>query len=127
MFLLCNGLVAFIATTSGLIGSFPTQSQTDIIPKPEKSTTKKSQNQRQLQLIESIPIPEQQKGCIAMAKVIPSEVDSLALVRNECEEEQRNQVDQDEGLIELNKKCEEFIRRMKKGIELEAQQLILVQ
>ncbi|XWS75886.1 hypothetical protein CRYUN_Cryun01aG0130000 [Craigia yunnanensis] len=126
MFLLCNGLLVFIATSSGLIGSFPVE--TDF--KVEKTLKSKGGSQRELQVGSS-----EQKGSIATAKVIPevdqeaqgSKMDSLALlvqgredvpliVQDEGEEQRHELVsveqDEDEGLglmsnEELNKKCED--------------------
>ncbi|XWS47311.1 hypothetical protein CRYUN_Cryun14cG0141600 [Craigia yunnanensis] len=138
MFLLCNGLLVFIATSSGLIGRFSVENDF----KAEKTMKSKGGSQGEIQLESS-----EQKGSIAKAKVIP-EMDSLALVQGREDVplvvqdeggEQRHELvsveedeDEDEGLglmskEELNKKCEDFIRKMKKGIKFEAQQLIMVQ
>ncbi|XVF81435.1 hypothetical protein PTKIN_Ptkin15bG0154700 [Pterospermum kingtungense] len=130
MFLLCNGLVVFIATSSGLIGGLSVE--TDF--KAEKTMKTKGGSQRELQVESS-----EHKGSI-IAKVDEesgeSKMDSLALVHVEGEE-QRNELvsleeDEDEGFgsmskEELKKKCDDFIRKMKTGIKFEAQQLITVQ
>ncbi|XVF21150.1 hypothetical protein REPUB_Repub12eG0065800 [Reevesia pubescens] len=141
MFLLCNGLLVFIATSSGLIGSFSVESDNNF--KAENTGKRKGSSQIELQVESS----NKQKGSIEKAKVIPevdqelaqeSKLESLALVQGrdvplvvkDEDEEQRNDVlsleeDEDEGLglmsnEELNKKCEEFIRKMKEGIQFEA-------
>ena len=122
MFLLFNGLLVFIATTSGLIGRFSVE--TDF--KAEKTMKSKGGSPRELQVGSS-----EQKGSIAKAKVIP-EMDSLALVQGREDVplvvqdeggEQRHElvsVEEDEDEEEFNKKCEDFIRKMKKGIKFEA-------
>ncbi|XP_039015909.1 uncharacterized protein LOC120146410 [Hibiscus syriacus] len=96
MFVLCNGLIFFIATGSGLIGSFGVESDVDKVARIEV-------DQR-----EELPL----------------------VVEDEGEEERWNEIvsleeDEDETLgflsnEELNKKCEDFIRRMKQGIQFEA-------
>lgn len=120
MFLLCNGILVFIATSSGLIGSFPV----------ETSTVKKK--------VESLSF-EKKGAPIVKAKVIIPEADEPATVQEsknvslaivEDEEEQRHELvsveeHEDEGLRlmsdeELNKKCDEFIRKIKEGIRFEA-------
>ena len=123
MFLLFNGLLVFIATSSGLIGSFSVK--TDF--KPEKTLKSKGCSQRELQVKSS-----ELKGSIAKAKVIP-EVDQEAQGREDVPlivqdegEEQRHE-DEDFGLMsdeELKKKCEDFIRKMKEGIKFEAQEQV---
>ncbi|XP_022758921.1 uncharacterized protein LOC111305545 [Durio zibethinus] len=136
MFLLCNGLLVFIVTSSGLIGS--SSMETDF--KAEKTLKSKEGSERELHA--KSPEPK----AIVNAKVIP-EVDQdltllqgrehVPLVVKDAGEEDRNELvsveeDEDEelGLMsneELNKKCEDFIRKIKEGIQLEAQQLIMVQ
>ncbi|XP_022771665.1 uncharacterized protein LOC111314507 [Durio zibethinus] len=140
MFLLCNGLLVFIATSSGLIGSFSVE--TDF--KAEKTLKSKGSNQTELQVESS-----EQKASIGNAKVMlevddqeaqESKMDSVAplvqgredvpLVVQDEEEEQRHELvsvekDEDEelGLMsneELNKKFEQFIRKMKEGIKFES-------
>ncbi|XVF71737.1 hypothetical protein PTKIN_Ptkin12aG0063600 [Pterospermum kingtungense] len=149
MFLLCNGLLVFIATSSGLIGSFPVD-----------TTVKKNKggNRRELQVESS-----EQKGSIAKANVIaeadrqqvqeskiislapqpavPEREDTPFVVQDEGEEhrddqlvsvEEEEEEDEDEGLNlmsneELNKKFDDFIRKMKEEIKFEARQQILVQ
>ncbi|XP_007049351.2 PREDICTED: uncharacterized protein LOC18612477 [Theobroma cacao] len=144
MFLLCNGLLVFIATSSGLIRSSSVKTDS----KAEKTIKRKGCSQRE-QLESS-----EKKGSIEKAKVTievdlearESQMDSLALVQgtedvpvvvqDEGEEQSSELIvveeDEDEGLglmskEELNKKCEEFIRKMKEGIQFEARQLIMVQ
>ncbi|XVF31905.1 hypothetical protein REPUB_Repub17cG0034900 [Reevesia pubescens] len=147
MFLLCNGLLVFIATSSGLIGSFSVV--TDDC-KAGKTLKSKGGSQRELEVESS----DKKKGSIVKAKLIPEvdheeqelQMDSSALVRGREDvplavqdegEEQRHELvsveeDEDEGLglmsnEELNKKCEDFIRKMKEGIQFEARQMIMVQ
>ncbi|XVE72552.1 hypothetical protein DITRI_Ditri11bG0047700 [Diplodiscus trichospermus] len=134
MFLLCNGLLVFIATSSGLMGSFETDSK-------DQKALHEGGSQRDSKVESS-----EQKGSIAKAEVEQkpqaSKMDSLTLLVQEKEDvplvvqdggdEQRQELvsveeDEDEGLEDLNKKCEEFIREMKEKIKIEAQQLIMVQ
>ncbi|OMO61806.1 hypothetical protein COLO4_33339 [Corchorus olitorius] len=141
MFLLCNGLLVFIATSSGLITTYSVEKSES---KAEKSIKSKESSEK--------------KGFIAKVKQVAAEVDqetqdskmesnlalsqeteAIALVaEEEKEEEQRNEAvvvveeDEDGGFgsmsdEELNRKCEDFIRKMKEGIKFEARQLIMVQ
>ncbi|GMI69150.1 hypothetical protein like AT3G13130 [Hibiscus trionum] len=121
MFLLCNGLLVFIATSSGLIGGYGVESdiKEDKIPRISKGV-----GPTELVVESSEP-----KGSILKAEVDQRE--DLHLVVQD-EEERWNElvpVEEDEaedeelGLLskeELNKKCEDFIRRMKEGIQFEA-------
>ncbi|KAE8701358.1 Tetratricopeptide repeat-like superfamily protein [Hibiscus syriacus] len=117
MFVLCNGLIFFIATGSGLIGSFGVESDV----KADRTARIK------LEVESSEP-----KGSILKSEVDHREELPPSVVEDEGEEERWNElvsVDEDEdedealGLMsneELNKKCEDFIRRMKEGIQFEA-------
>ncbi|XWS31080.1 hypothetical protein CRYUN_Cryun23aG0046600 [Craigia yunnanensis] len=126
MFLLCNGLLVFIATSSGLIGSFSVETNF----KSEETLKNKGGSQRELQ-VKSLEL----KGSISKTKVIPK-VDQEAQGRENVpsivqdEDEEQRHEDEDFGLMsneELNKKCEDFIRRMKEGIKFEVRELVKVQ
>ncbi|KAK8717804.1 hypothetical protein V6N13_045058 [Hibiscus sabdariffa] len=120
MFLLCNGLLVFIATTSGLISWFGVESgiEPDKTPRFCKGG---GPTETEVETESSEP-----KGSILKAKVT-AEVDQredlpLAVQYEEEEEEEDEElvpVEEDED-EELNKKCEDFIRRMKQGIQFEA-------
>ncbi|KAK8674300.1 hypothetical protein V6N13_112594 [Hibiscus sabdariffa] len=121
MFLLCNGLLVFIATSSGLISLFGVESGIE---------ADKGGGPRQMEVESSEP-----KGSILKAKVtaqVDQSEDLPLAVRYEEEEEEEEEersveededeersVEEDED-EELNKKCEDFIRRMKEGIQFEA-------
>ncbi|KAK5820011.1 uncharacterized protein LOC108483112 [Gossypium arboreum] len=122
MFLLCNGLLVFIATSSGLIGSSCVE--TDV--KAEKAVK-----------ISKLEVePSEPKGSNLNPNVVAEfgqrEEDVPLVVENEGEEDRSMEEDEDEELgwmsnEELNKKCEDFIRKMKEGIQFEARQVIMAQ
>ncbi|KAK8505965.1 hypothetical protein V6N13_002622 [Hibiscus sabdariffa] len=122
MFLLCNGLLVFIATSSGLIGGCGVESGTKADKAPRN---RKGGGQKELEVESSEP-----KVSILKAEVDQREEDLPLVAEDEGEEERSNElvpVEEDEdgelGLMsheELNQKCEDFIRRMRQGIQFEA-------
>ncbi|GMI98574.1 hypothetical protein like AT3G13130 [Hibiscus trionum] len=114
MFLLCNGLLVFIATSSGLIGCFAVE--TDVKPDNKAPRNNKGGGERELEVVLKAEVDHRE--------------DLPLVVEHEGEEERSNElvsIEEDEdgelGLMsneELNKKCEDFIRRMKEGIQFEA-------
>ncbi|MBA0758321.1 hypothetical protein Gotri_021329, partial [Gossypium trilobum] len=120
MFLLCNGLLVFIATSSGLIGSSCVE--TDV--KAEKAV-----KISKLEVEASEPKGSNLKPNVVAEFDQREEADVPLVVENEGEEDRSMEEDEDEELggmsdEELNKKCEDFIRKMKEGIKFEARQLI---
>ncbi|KAJ9176777.1 hypothetical protein P3X46_012056 [Hevea brasiliensis] len=121
MFLLCNGILVFIVKNSGLMCS--SHHEINLIKNGESP---------QIQL-ETVPAEKQVheiadkslvmvEGALVTQDVASEELNEIAIVDEEDEEEiEMLNVDQ------LNKKCDDFIRRMKEEIKFEAQQLILIQ
>lgn len=136
MFLLCNGLLVFIVKNSGLIGTSP--------PGSNLNDEKINGETRQVGAVE-----------LTETKAPKAKEDQLINVEieQEHEEEKRELITEDEecrnGLVivedhgefegnegeegigflsreELNKKCDEFIRRMKEVIKLEVQQSMIM-
>ncbi|KAI4314041.1 hypothetical protein L6164_026984 [Bauhinia variegata] len=111
MFLLCNGLVGFIVKSSGLIDGFsPThnQSKEPAVDNPESGRSELKVSDKNGVKTE---YPEEEK-----------EGKKLVTEGEEEEEEERNgflisgEGDHDEEMTEeLNKKCEDFIRKMKEA------------
>ncbi|MBA0733001.1 hypothetical protein Gogos_017056, partial [Gossypium gossypioides] len=112
MFLLCNGLLVFIATSSGLIGS----SCVETGVKAEKAVKiSEGGSQTELEVESSEPKEkvvteyDQKEEEVALVVELEDEGD-------EGEEGRSDEEDEDElGWMsneELNKKCEDFIRKM---------------
>ena len=128
LFLLCNGLLVFIAKNSGLIhGSpSPTTHQTEEIVKNNVGASRKSES-REVKITEpstgengketEFPV-EEEKSLVTVEQkeeIINSEEKSEEV---EGEGKQIMIIDEDqhaaeEETEELNKKCEDFIRKMK--------------
>ncbi|KAG8642194.1 uncharacterized protein LOC110628617 [Manihot esculenta] len=120
MFLLCNGILVLIVKNSGLINKSQPQETNQI--------------NGETSIKRSIELPEL-KTEVAEGKTVAMEQNSEENVLLITEDVADDQIEEDEqgeeevGLLsaeELNKKCEDFIRKMKAGIKFEAQQQILV-
>lgn len=140
MFLLCNGILVFIVKNSGVINKPPEEKETDLVN--AKNAIKEKESEQQVVKLSGEKVNKQaeeaqeaeQWSCVVVAEenVMPAAQDD----GDEEAQEQEYEVlitDEDEeggiGLLstdELNKKCDEFIRKMKEGIKFEAQQLIMV-
>lgn len=140
MFLLCNGILVFIVKNSGVINKSPEEKEADLVnaknaikeKQSEQQVVKLSEEKVDMEVAEAQP---EKRSCVVVAdeNVVP-----VAQVDGDEEEAQEQEceiliTDEDReggiGLLtteELNKKCDEFIRKMKEGIKLEAQQLIMV-
>lgn len=140
MFLLCNGILVFIVKNSGVINKSPEEKETDLVnaknaikeKQSEQQVVKLSEEKVDMEVAEAQP---EKRSCVVVAdeNVVP-----VAQVDGDEEEAQEQEceiliTDEDQeggiGLLttdELNKKCDEFIRKMKEGIKFEAQQLIMV-
>lgn len=140
MFLLCNGILVFIVKNSGVINKSPEEKEADLVnaknaikeKQSEQQVVKLSEEKVDMEVEEAQP---EKRSCVVVAdeNVVP-----VAQVDGDEEEAQEQEceiliTDEDReggiGLLtteELNKKCDEFIRKMKEGIKLEAQQLIMV-
>ncbi|CAN0927201.1 hypothetical protein LINGRAHAP2_LOCUS35750 [Linum grandiflorum] len=145
MFILCNGILVLIAKTSGLIGNWENVPEKAAESRPEMEDKETAEAKKDVVLITE-----------ELSKEIAKEEEGEAIAEGEKEEEVKKDVvlvteeelkvvavkQQDEeveeegnGLLsaeELQRKCEEFIRKMKAGIKSEAQQqqqqqLIMVQ
>ncbi|XP_010253017.1 PREDICTED: uncharacterized protein LOC104594431 [Nelumbo nucifera] len=130
MFLLCNGILVFLATNSGLIGSSPLK--TDIHDDFFKSEGDGDG-------LRSVPqVSEMEASVVDMevgvenigfseniaVVVVEKEVIGNGFLNTEGVEEER---EEENGLLsteELNKKFDDFIKRMKEGLRNEAQQLM---
>lgn len=140
MFLLCNGILVFIVKNSGVIHKSPEEKEADLVnaknaikeKQSEQQVVKLSEEKVDMEVAEAQP---EKRSCVVVAdeNVVP-----VAQVDGDEEEAQEQEceiliTDEDReggiGLLtteELNKKCDEFIRKMKEGIKFEAQQLIMV-
>ncbi|KAK7258317.1 hypothetical protein RIF29_23890 [Crotalaria pallida] len=140
MFLLCNGLLVFIAMNSGLINT--PSSSTSITTKEEKEVAFVYNINRSSSQLEELnapeiatplahetvvmeiesPTPQDEEKSLEIA-----EQESLAVLGTELEDGDEDEanalmiIDEDvhhstEDIEELNKKCEDFIRKMKAAI-----------
>ncbi|XP_047313271.1 glutamic acid-rich protein-like isoform X2 [Impatiens glandulifera] len=151
MFLFCNGILAFVIKDSILSANthMGISSNHPIITSHEEITKKKNEVFEEYQKPESVhgeeeevevenefliaeereeeyPIEENddeeyQKPESVHGEEEEEEVENEFMIAEEREEEYPVEEDEDEE-DELNKKCEEFIRRMKQGIKIEADQ-----
>lgn len=152
MFLLCNGLLVFIVKNSGLIGTSPPGS-TDL--NNDEHAPKNSENRKRVVELAETTAPKAKEEVVnvEVEQEQEREDDEIFItVEEEAEEEDKRvlitQDEEEEGcrnsLImvedhdayeeegieslsreELNKKCDDFIRRMKEGIKLEVQQAVM--
>ncbi|BFG25919.1 hypothetical protein CerSpe_121930 [Prunus speciosa] len=152
MFLLCNGLLVFIVKNSGLIGTSPPGS-TNL--NNDEHAPKNSENQQRVVELEETKAPKAKEEVVNVEveqeQVREDDEIFITVEEEEEEEDKRVLITQDEeeegcrnSLImvedhdayeeegiellsreELNKKCDDFIRRMKEGIKLEVQQAIV--
>ncbi|KAK4577039.1 hypothetical protein RGQ29_027519 [Quercus rubra] len=139
MFLLCNGLLGFIVKNSGLVGNSHSQSGDNLYLNEEhgiknghrqQSVPELSEN-KALDLDESkivvMEVEEEQviaNGSLSLTTVVGGENELLTMQEEEEEEEEDGF-----GLLsteELNKRCDDFIRKMKEEIKFGAKQLIIV-
>ncbi|KAL7218396.1 hypothetical protein ACSBR2_011627 [Camellia fascicularis] len=105
IFLFCNGILVFLIKNSGMTDTC--SSSTD----PNYEHAKQDKNE-----------DERGRECENLVTDGDGESEILTTQQDGIEEEEN-------GLLsaeELNKKCEDFIRKVKKGIKMEAQQLIVV-
>lgn len=118
MFLLCNGILVLIVKNSGLINKSQPQETNQI--------------NGETSIKRSIELPEL-KTEVAEGKTVAMEQNSEENVLLITEDVADDQIEEDEqgeeevGLLsaeELNKKCDDFIRKMKEGIKYEAQQVL---
>uniref|UniRef100_A0A0A0K349 DUF4408 domain-containing protein n=1 Tax=Cucumis sativus TaxID=3659 RepID=A0A0A0K349_CUCSA len=120
MFLLCNGLLVFIVRNSGLIGN--TSDERSSGNEALGAATMADGNRK----IESKVEIEEERG---NGLVVNEDKIENLITDNEVEEERfmsYEEEEEEEIDEELNKKCEEFIRKMKAGIKFESQQLFIL-
>ncbi|XP_050247806.1 uncharacterized protein LOC126695186 [Quercus robur] len=139
VFLLCNGLLVFIVKNSGLVGNSHSQSGDNLYLNEEhgikngywqQSVPEQSEN-KALDLDESkivvMEVEEEQviaNGSLSLTTVGGGGENELLTMQDEEEEEEDGF-----GLLsteELNKRCDDFIRKMKEEIKFGAKQLIIV-
>ncbi|KAL6144035.1 hypothetical protein ACLB2K_054730 [Fragaria x ananassa] len=137
MFLLCNGLLVWIVKNSGLIGTSPQGSN---LNNDEDHVKINGETQE----VEVVELTETNAQMAKEDQVINVETEQVQVQEDENEEEDDcinglvNVEDHDEfegegeeeaGFLsteELNKKCDEFIRRVREGIKLEVQQSMIM-
>ncbi|KAB2610712.1 hypothetical protein D8674_018744 [Pyrus ussuriensis x Pyrus communis] len=145
VFLLCNGLLVFIVKNSGLAGTSPRESSNlnnnDHVPKSIESGRKAAELEETKvteapQAKEEVSNVEMEQTKVREDEILVSEEEEKRVLITVEEEDEccRNNfalddhdMYEEEGIEvlsaeELNKKCDDFIRRMKEGIKLEAQQ-----
>lgn len=141
MFLLCNGILVFIVKNSGVINKSPEEKEADLVN--AKNTIKEKQSEQQVVKLSEEKVDmeveeaqeTEQRSCVVVAEENAVPVAQVDGNEEEAQEQECEILITDEdqeggiGLLttdELNKKCDEFIRKMKEGIKFEAQQLIMV-
>ncbi|KAH0983948.1 hypothetical protein GBA52_011125 [Prunus armeniaca] len=151
MFLLCNGLLVFIVKNSGLIGTSPPGSTN--LNNDEHAPKNSENRQRVVELAETkAPKAKEEVVNVEVEEEQEREDDEIFITVEEEEEEDKrvlitqaeeeescrnssimvedHDAYEEEGIEslsreELNKKCDDFIRRMKEGIKLEVQQPVM--
>lgn len=149
MFLLCNGILVLIAKSSGFIGS--AYQEDNLYGEP--TIRNGGRPQKVLELSDKkVTVVAGEKVDMKVKEVQETEAKSLVmvgegenvpLITQDQEGEQGDEIgiideyveEEEEGeeatglpsAEELNKKCDDFIRRMKEGIKIEAQQQKMVQ
>ncbi|GMP53177.1 hypothetical protein CsSME_00018724 [Camellia sinensis var. sinensis] len=139
IFLFCNGILVFLIKNSGMTDTC--SSSTD--PNYEHAKQDKNEDERGREcenLVtdgdgESEILTTQQDGIEEEEEEGETEILTTQQEGIEEEEEEEDEFvvvyheEEENGLLsaeELNKKCEDFIRKVKEGIKIEAQQLIIV-
>ncbi|KAK9992562.1 hypothetical protein SO802_027547 [Lithocarpus litseifolius] len=138
MFLLCNGLLVFIVKNSGLVGNSHSQSGDNLYLNEEhgiknghrqQSVPELSEN-KALDLDESkivvMEVEEEQviaNGSLSLITIVGGGENELLTTQDEQEEEDGFGPLSTE---ELNKRCDDFIRKMKEEIKFGAKQLTIV-
>ncbi|KAL5794316.1 hypothetical protein ACOSP7_002910 [Xanthoceras sorbifolium] len=135
MFLLCNGILVFIVKNSArLIDESPRQESYD--DPLEKKSMKKRHNQLEV-VVKKLPEEISTRPSLIVSKEVDQETqeeeeNEVLIISSSAAEKEGDDDDEQEdgtGLLsveELNKKCEDFIRKMKKEIKFGSQQLIMV-
>ncbi|KAK3184536.1 hypothetical protein Dsin_031822 [Dipteronia sinensis] len=136
MFLLCNGILVFIVKNSArLVEESQQESDNSSHLSNEKKPTKERHNYQP----EVVKLSSEENQSIIITKEVPVKEEAQ---ETEDKEEQENHgalitaaeeynYDQEDvtrllSTEELNKKCDEFIRKMKEEIKFGSQQLIMV-
>lgn len=136
MFLLCNGLLVFIVKNSGLVGNSHSQSGDNLYLNEEHGIKNGHRQQSVPELSENKALDLDESKIVVMEveeeQVIANGSLSLTTVVGGGENELLTMQDEEEdefGLLsteELNKRCDDFIRKMKEEIKFGAKQLITV-
>lgn len=139
IFLLCNGILAFLIKNSGLIQNSPPGSDVkgDNTKKNSKSYPSVSEISETKPVVTEVLMeiekaPRRENDILLKQDERGDNVNSST--QDEGEEDQFLNIEEEEeegiGLLsteQLNKKCDDFIKKMREGIKTEAQQLIMVQ
>ncbi|TXG55529.1 hypothetical protein EZV62_020785 [Acer yangbiense] len=138
MFLLCNGILVFLVKNSARLveeSQLESDNSSDLIN--EKKTAKERHNYQP----EVVKLSSEENQSIIITKEVTVKEEA-----QEIEDKEEQEQENDEALIiaaeeyncdqedvtrllsveELNKKCDEFIRKMKEEIKFGSQQLIMV-
>lgn len=140
MFLLCNGLLVFIVKNSGLIGTSPPDSNLNDDEHDEKINGETRQvGAAELTETKAPKAKEDQLINVEIGQEHEEKKRDLITADEECRNglvivEDHGEFEGNEGeegfgslsAEELNKKCDEFIRRMKEVIKLEVQQSMIM-
>ncbi|XP_024185214.1 uncharacterized protein LOC112190031 [Rosa chinensis] len=124
MFLLCNGLLVFIVKNSGLIGTSPSGSNL-INDEDDVKINGETREVGVVKLTETNAQKAEEDQVINVETEQVQEEEKKLLITEEEEEEE----EEDVGFLsteELNKKCDEFIRKVREGIKLEVQQSMIM-
>lgn len=151
MFLVCNGLLVFIVKRSGPIGNSSSPGSTvdnvghpikiDDTQKTELALTQGTKASHSVeQVVVGVDDDDEQGRETGQLVTVKNDEKELSVARDhEGDEGEENGLitsgDHEENELqgiellsteELNKKCEEFIRKMREGIKFEAHQLVVV-
>lgn len=112
MFLLCNGILVFILKNSVVLKYNPPQQPDHVVASSEKFS-KKRINRRISPMVEKRVIQERE---LALVAVVAEDKQAQENELEDEDEEKKGSLSRDE----LNKKCDDFIRKMKQVIKSEA-------
>ena len=130
MFLLCNGLLVFIVKNSGLVGKSPfgddlTEEQVMKKEDSRPSVPQLSENKAMDGSENVLMDVEEEKEMADWSLVLvgngdEGEEEGNDLIIIENEEDEEGEESELMSAEELQKRCDDFIRRMKEGIKIES-------
>lgn len=132
VFLLCNGILVLIVKNSALkISDSHLDSSANLYGEQNMKSGDSPHKLVEVSEITKPALVAEEKVVVEVEEVREDEQGGHEIIVVDEDEEEEVEVEDEEviGLLsteELNKKCDDFIRKMRDGIKFEAQQLIMV-